>query len=132
LETIKVQMNLAIVSDNFSYTVGDIVELDKALADIWIEVGHAKPIKGEKVCKTALPDGIEYAGHGVFVVKGNQRAATKADAIESLKVRVAAEKAAAKAAAEAEAKEATADAENSNVSNDGADNANGSEEPSQG
>lgn len=130
METIKVEMNVVIASDTFSYAPGSVVELDKPLADAWIECGHAKPIKGEKVCKEKLPDGVEYAGHGVFVVKGNQRAESKADAIESLKARVAAEKALAKAAAEAEAKEATADAENSNVSNDGADNANGSEESS--
>jgi CO/xanthine dehydrogenase Mo-binding subunit len=124
LETIKVEMNVVISAEDWSYAPGNIVELDKPLADAWIECGHAKPIKGEKVDKTVLPDGVEYKGHGVFIVKGNQPAATKTDAIEALKVRVAAEKAAAKA------KEATEDAENSNVSNDGADNANGSEESS--
>jgi len=79
MDTLKVKMNVSIASADWSFAPGDEVEFDVELAEAWLESGHALPIKGEKVNKDKLSDGVEYLGFGNFsahgqVVRGKKEA----------------------------------------------------------
>lgn len=139
MDTVKVKMNVSIASADWSFVPEQVVELDTTLADAWVEVGHALEIKGEKVDKTKLVDGVEYMGFGIFSAHG-QRVVGKKEANEAYKeipqevqeaYRLAKEEEAAKLAAEAEAGE-DVDSTGDNTANGGADNAAGSEGTPQG
>lgn len=116
MDTLKVRMNVSIVSADWSFSVGDEVDLDTDLANAWLECGHATKIKNEKVDKTKLDDAVQYIGFGQFSVHG-QIVLGKAEANAAVKeipdeVKQAyAEKLAKEAAEEAErlAREAEAD-----------------------
>lgn len=83
METLKVKMATSIASADWSFTSGQEVELDVELADAWLDCGHAVRIKGEKVDKRKLPEGVSYLGFGFFDVFG-QRTSGKDSALEIL------------------------------------------------
>ena len=84
METLTVKMNVSIAAENWSYSPGNVVELDLPLAEAWLESGHAVPVEGAKPNKTTLPEGVTYEGFGVFLVN-KQRVAGKKQAAKLLK-----------------------------------------------